>query len=490
MCVIIHTKRKELLKKRELAEAMRVNNAGFFLAALKPDGKREVLRTLDEKSATEFWENQPPDMEMVMHFRIPSRGDKNIGNVHGWEEDGILFCHNMTLTVLDGAMRRDKWTNTDSEYFFKMVFMPLYRAFGDKAYENGQLCEPLDRVVRVICGGSNRFCFVMPDNNVLRYGDWTGNDPSRKTPDGQPGFFASNTSYRVYERSYPAYPAYEAWRGGKSASADRFPVRSGGFGHVVCDDVVDPCDPDDPDYDEGYWGNGSVGCPDGQSGKIGFRQPEVHSSVECGGEALRELAGDAGVLKIALADLVMHNLVGYWETCSEKGTDDPFVDNMTTLLFPRQLSEDTYQAVIEGFTDLATTKKPAAKDVEDFLELYAGALETELNRPDGKPAAFAPVTVDRQRVKDALAELVVSVRCWCRAANLHLDWNAPSGEEFPTAYVMEQSRRGRPYMDTVCWDDLIYAEDVTGEDAITTIELLLRHIRKAEDAEAKAGRRA
>lgn len=484
MCVIIHTKRKELLKKRELAEAMRANSAGFFLAALKPDGKREVLRTLDEKLATEFWERQPPDMEMVMHFRIPSRGDKNLGNVHGWEEDGILFCHNMTLTVLDDAMRRDKWDNTDSEYFFKMVFIPLYRAFGDKAYENGQLCEPLDRVVRVICGSGNRFCFTMPDNVVLRYGNWAGDDPSRKTSDGKPGFFASNTSYKVYERVYPTYSGGTVYggKGGGSASADRFPdYTRDGFGRVT----YDP-DPYDAEYDEGYWGDGDAGCPDGQSGKIGFRQPEVRSTVECGGEVLRELAGDAGVLKIALADLVMHNLVGYWETCSEKGADDPFIDSMNTWFFPAQLTEDTYQAAIEGFTDLATTKKPGAKDVEGFLGLYAGALEKELNRPAGTSSAFSPVTVDRKRVKDALAELAANVSGWCRVANLHLDWNAPSGEEFPTAYVMEQSRRGRPYMDTVCWDDLIYAEDVTGEDAIATTELLLRYVRKFEDMAAKA----
>lgn len=489
MCVIIHTKRKELLKKRELAEAMRANSAGFFLAALRPDGTREVLRTLDEKAATAFWERQPSDMEMVMHFRIPSRGDRNLENVHGWEEDGILFSHNMTLTVLDSAMKRDKWDNTDSEYFFKKVFMPLYKAFGAEAYKDGALCEPLDRVVRVICGGSNRFCFVMPDNNVLRYGDWAGDDPSRKTPDGKPGFFASNSSYRVYERSYPSYPPYTGGKGGGSASADRFPNYSrDGFGRVI----YDP-DPSDPGYDEGYWGdyggcggNEGAGCSDGQSGKISFRQPEVHSTVECGGEVLRELAGDAGVLKIALADLVMHNLVGYWETCSEKGADDPFIDNMNAWFFPSQLNEDTYQAAIEGFTDLATLKKPGAKEVEDFLGLYAGVLEKELNRPEGKSSAFSPVTVDRKRVKDALEELAVNIGGWCRAANLHLDWNAPSGEEFPTAYVMEQSRRGRPYMDTVCWDDLVYAEDVTGEDAIATVEFLLRCIRKLEDAAAKA----
>ena len=475
MCVIIHTKRKELLKKRELEEAMRSNSAGFFLAILKGDGTRRVLRTLDAKSAEDFWDSAPNDAEMVMHFRIPSRGDKNLENVHGWEEDGILFSHNMTLTVLDGVMRQDKWVNTDSEYFFRMVFMPLYRAFGAAAYKDGRLCEPLDRVVRVVCGTSNRFCFVMPDNNALRYGDWVGDDPSRKTPDGKPGFFASNMSYKVYERSYPSYPSlysgspvYQGGKEAKSASADRFP-HSGGSADV--------------ESDEDYW---SGEC-DGQSGKIGFRpdKAEVSPAVEYGGEVLRELAGDAGILKIALADMVMHNLVGYWETCSDAGKCEEYIRTMNNWFFPASLTDDTYQASTEAFANLATLKKPAGKDVEDFIETYATALERELNRPEGKTAVFTPITVDRKRVAEGVEDLISGVDSWCRAANLHFDWNSPSGEEFATAFVMETSRRGRPYMDTVCWDDLLYAEDVTGDDAVATVELLLRAIHKAEDAERK-----
>ena len=55
MCIIIHTKRKDLLKEKELREAMKANPAGFFLAALYKDKdgspKRDVVRTMDEKEA-------------------------------------------------------------------------------------------------------------------------------------------------------------------------------------------------------------------------------------------------------------------------------------------------------------------------------------------------------------------------------------------------------------------------------------------------------
>ena len=84
----MHCRRKDLLKEKELREAMKANPAGFFLAALYKDRdgspKRDVVRTLDEKEAVDFWKKQPDDREMVMHFRIPSRGQKSLDNVHGF----------------------------------------------------------------------------------------------------------------------------------------------------------------------------------------------------------------------------------------------------------------------------------------------------------------------------------------------------------------------------------------------------------------------
>ena len=487
MCVIIHTKRKELLKKRELAEAMRTNSAGFFLAVLKEGGQRDVLRTMDEKEATKFWDDAPDDAEMVMHFRIPSRGDRGIQNVHGWEEDGILFSHNMTLSCLDDAMRKDDWKNTDSEYFFRMVFMPLYRAFGAAAYKDGMLCEPLDRVTRIICGSGNRFCFVMPDNVVLKYGSWTGDDPSRKTPDGQPGFFASNTSYKVYGRLWPEYG-----KGGGATTAPGFCGYGGRGGY-------DPSDPDDFGDAEGYAGDHDYWYPDGNGGYLcGERQSArplagtkparavvPAKKDEFDGSVVRKLVGDAGVAKLALADLVMHNLVGYWEAEDEDDASAAFVESMHDWFFPTVFNGDAIDVCQTGIACIA--QGPATFGVDDFVKEYAAQLEKELAKDNGSGYKVTPYFRHEAKIETALQGLITGIKAWCRAANVHLDWHAPSAEEFATVYEMHQSRRGRPYLDTVCWDDLLYLEDVKGDDTLDAVERVLRYIRRHEGDKPKEG---
>jgi len=473
MCVIIHTKRKELLKKRELAEAMRANSAGFFLAVLKEGGKRDVLRTMDEKEATKFWDNAPNDAEMVMHFRIPSRGDCGIQNVHGWEENGILFSHNMTLSCLDDAMRKDDWKNTDSEYFFRMVFMPLYRAFGAAAYKDGMLCEPLDRVTRIICGSGNRFCFVMPDNVVLRYGNWTGDDPLRKTPDGNPGFFASNSSYRVYERSWS-----EHGKGGGTATAPGFCGGGGRGGY-------DPTDPDDFGDAEGYADYWPVASPAASpaGGTKSTRAPAPDKKDEFDGSIVRKLVGDAGVAKLALADLVMHNLVEYWETGDGEGANALFVESMHDWFFPAAFDGDAIDVCRTGIACMV--QGTATFVVNDFVKEYAAQLEKELARDNGTGYKVTPYFRNEAAIKTALQGLLDGMHAWCRAANVHLDWHAPSAEEFATVYEMHQSRRGRPFLDTVCWDDLLYLEEVKGDDTLNAVERVLRYIRRHEGDKPK-----
>ena len=221
MCVICAAAKKRLMKREEVLEAIKHNSAGFFGFTLK-NGKRETIRTLDDKEFLEFFDKKVGDDDLwVMHARIPSRGEKSIDNVHGWEEDGIIFCHNMTLSSLDGMMKYANWEKTDSEFFFRHVFMPFYRGCGEKAYEDGKFCPDLDNLVRHFCGSTNKFMFIMPDNRLVTYGEWV-TEKDRVDKDGKPTFIASNYSYKVYERTWPArtaggyhYP-YGAW----SADAD------------------------------------------------------------------------------------------------------------------------------------------------------------------------------------------------------------------------------------------------------------------------------
>lgn len=167
MCVIAKGARKDL-RADEFRQCMKTNGYGFFVAVLKKDpaGNRFV-RTLDEEEAFKAYDAAEPDDTVVLHARIPSRGghDKNLADVHGWaSEEGIRFCHNGTVVSLDRVQKDDGCEKmTDSEYFFRRIFLPLYRS------EGGKWTELVDRIVKVVCG-ENRFLFIFPDNTVKTVG--------------------------------------------------------------------------------------------------------------------------------------------------------------------------------------------------------------------------------------------------------------------------------------------------------------------------------
>ena len=178
MCVIIHALEKQYLKLHEVRAAMDRNPDGFFMchwaAGSKNMDDRISLRTLDREEALRFFEEIPDTDEFVMHARIPSQGTKTIDNVHGWEEEGVMFCHNMTITCLKELIELDKWKGTDSEYFFKVFFIPLYRDAHtvNPNLKPSELGASASRLAALMCGSTNKFCFIMPDNTVVRMGKW------------------------------------------------------------------------------------------------------------------------------------------------------------------------------------------------------------------------------------------------------------------------------------------------------------------------------
>lgn len=178
---------------------MDANPAGFFMETIrKRRGKRpktKSVRTLDRDTLLRFFDAADEDDEIVFHARIPSRGETNIENVHGWTEDGITFAHNMTITSIDDMMKRANWNGTDSEFFFRKLFIPFFRGCGKSAYADGKFCDEVHNFVQHFVGYSNKFIFIMPDGTVLRYGEW-GNEPNRLTEDGKVAFYASNATYK------------------------------------------------------------------------------------------------------------------------------------------------------------------------------------------------------------------------------------------------------------------------------------------------------
>lgn len=184
MCVIAKGARKDF-RADEFRQCMKTNGYGFFVAVLRKEPARNTfVRTLNEEEAFKAYELAGPDDTVVLHARIPSRGgrEKNLADVHGWvSEEGIRFCHNGTIVSLDEAQKADGCEKiTDSEYFFRRIFLPLYRAEGNK------WTELVDRIVKVLCAG-NRFLFIFPDNTVKTVGRFIEDH----------GCIFSNRSYEV-----------------------------------------------------------------------------------------------------------------------------------------------------------------------------------------------------------------------------------------------------------------------------------------------------
>lgn len=182
MCIIAHGLRKNF-PEDEFKECLKTNPAGFFLAAIRVhDGTRtvaEAIRTLDNEEAVRKFEELQPEDEVVLHARIPSRGGKNIENVHGWKsEEGVYFCHNGTMSSIK------TWgDHTDSETFFKKFFLPCWRG------EGRQFTENVEFLIQQFLGYS-KFCFILPDGTVKLYGEY------QKDHDMD----YSNGSYKVYVR--------------------------------------------------------------------------------------------------------------------------------------------------------------------------------------------------------------------------------------------------------------------------------------------------
>ena len=462
----MHCRRKDLLKEKELREAMKANPAGFFLAALYKDGdgnpKRDVVRTLDEKEAVGFWKRQPDDREMVMHFRIPSRGQKSLDNVHGWEEDGILFGHNLTLCDLDDMMKRVKWEGTDSEFFFRKIFIPFYRGLGKDAYKDGKFHPDLDNLVQFICGCRNRFMFIMPDNTVIRYGDWAGNDPTRKVGD-EPGFFASNSSYRVFERAWPE-------KGGAGAGAAS--VFRDGYGFVGYEHWATPQmgkavqGQEEAEEDErtGVFhlsGGGSEVLPHGARGE----------DDEYDGSVVIELLGPQIVLRLALADVVVSNYMSLVKQLKLRNDSE-----ITVLesLCPKWFTAKTSEAAFEAVTGVNALCSEA---VRDAMLVYAAELECQLGKyfPG---AAYPPQKIERQRIRDHYNELAKEVDLFCRMAFIDLNWKATDAEDFLHIFTLEHSKRkNRPFVDEILPDDIFVPETMKSEDALDSVGNVLKAVK-------------
>lgn len=462
MCVILHGLKKRHMRRREIEEAMKSNPDGFCMFALRPNGTRDSIRTLDKDELLKFFDEKVGEEDAVcMHARIPSRGmDKTVANVHGWEEDGVVFMHNMTITAVDEFMKEDKWEGTDSEYFFRKIFMPAFRKFGDDAYKNGALDPWLDKLVRTYAGYSNKFLFIMPDNGVLRYGTWV-NEADRKEGD-EIAFWASNTSYRVYERAWPSASPSTGYS--PSAVADDPYDYSSVYGRDEYDDEW---------YERRYR----------PAGKYKSEPKSTLEPLTYDGSYLREHVGDAfvayiGVLLHVLSMAADERRMALRELGLGKDALDQAIEGIDNLL---EGVCDTLLMecadICEGTSAVNKVEPGSPEQIETWLDGWASILEESLEK-DGHLATSKFFHKAAFTLKKDAANLATAAQAALAALDCYIDISKEDLDEAIRAYVPAISRKGRLTTAKVRLTDLVTPPDMTEEGAFAAMKAALAFIRK------------
>lgn len=453
MCVICCAAKKRHMKREEVLEAIKRNSAGFFGFTVH-DGARRTIRTLDDKAFMKFFDEVVEDDDMwVMHARIPSRGEKTIDNVHGWEEDGIIFCHNMTISLLDGMMRNVKWENTDSEFFFRHVFLPFYRGCGKDAYKDGKFCEDLDNLVRYFCGSMNKFLFIMPDNRIVRYGDWVTEED--RLEDGKPAFWASNTTYKTY---------MPAWS----------PAGKGGDGRAV---GFRACEDDDDDDLEGYAGYyGGAYTPSWRKD----RDEEAYVELVTDGIPRKDM------VKIALCDLVSRGAIAFRALPVGDAPDTEvadLVDSSGTDLIPSCFSDDTYSTVTMGLEELAAGKGYEVQDfISDYIKEFAEPFFRYAN------CGQLPYWPRKSLVDEGFRRFCKEWTAFKMLLSLEVDWTATDPDDLAVMVSLEKDPKKGWMVQRVGAEDILVDRSSTPDAALGGVRALLDYLAGGKPAKKGSGK--
>lgn len=458
MCVLIAAKRKKFVKRAEIVEAMRTNSSGFAMMAVRPDNSRDSIRTLSDKELLDFFDNKVKDDDAIaFHARIPSRGEKSLANVHGWMIEGVWTGHNMTISTLDEVMREDKWNGTDSEYFFRNIFGPLYKGFGDAAFKDGKFHPYIDRIIRCFMGSSNKFLFVLPDGTFVRYGSWVS-EPDRKE-NGEIAFWASNTTYKVYERSWPAASSGKTTRGY-------------GYGYGY-DDEQEYLD---------YWKNrAALNSPSEASGAVDFD-----------GTTLIDAAGALPVIRTGLKLHVLANAAKYREAMTDdlpEGCDPGSSKAIAAVCrMPVEFAVDDQDLADAANPCDYLPKNGTVGSLEHFQAWAAGwaaALEEYIETIGAKVKTRyfhmpkATLKSDLEDLEDRIDAALVSIDC-C------VDLTQDNLEDAFTAFALSRSRKGRPTMVKAMLTDLITPDTSTEEEARAAVTTVLAVIQAMEAGDESA----
>jgi predicted glutamine amidotransferase len=179
MCIICIKKKGIEFPSVEIVKTMCNNNPHGF-SIVWHDGKQvHRFRTMEIKDFLNTYKKiSDGDYEktsLFIHARIKTHGTTKLSNCHGWRDSGLIFAHNGILSI---ANRDDM---TDSETFFRDIFIPAYKVGGWKLGE---------RTIEAIIGTS-KFVFMNTNGDIRHYGKYITDN----------GVLYSNNTYLPYDMS-------------------------------------------------------------------------------------------------------------------------------------------------------------------------------------------------------------------------------------------------------------------------------------------------
>lgn len=153
MCIIIAktTKTHAVPTVDQFRRAMEKNPHGFALVYEYEENKWASFKTMDKAEMLSFVTReicQKDWRRFMFHARYATHGSKSLANCHGFSDTArqVYFMHNGILPIkAEGDL-------TDSETFFKRIFVPLFKHTGWRGAK---------RAAEDIIG-SSRFAFVIP----------------------------------------------------------------------------------------------------------------------------------------------------------------------------------------------------------------------------------------------------------------------------------------------------------------------------------------
>ena len=192
MCIIIGKPKGAALPPLSHIEKSWNSNSDGFGCLWTHSGEIRSYKTMSKGNCISFYksitgEKKWLNIPMLFHFRFATHGSKCVSNCHAYHDDEntVGFQHNGVLRF-DVPIGMDI---TDSEYFFRYMFLPSYKM-------NGNNITEISHVIDNLRGRGDKFAFIH-DENIHLFGKFI--------EDG--GCFYSNNGYKSYDK-YDYYDSY------------------------------------------------------------------------------------------------------------------------------------------------------------------------------------------------------------------------------------------------------------------------------------------